>query len=110
MPGPRTGALLAVALVVASSRAGAAPDPEIAWLRATYPHPLAGVHFAALTPRLVAWVPPGGRLVAYLFTADEACTEVELFRHRVPRGSEEPGPQILVGGLRRPVEREDGGF
>ena len=75
----------------------------------TYPEGLAKVHWSSLAPKLVDWVPPGEARVAYLFTAAEACTEVELTRGRSAGTDDEPGP-ILLGGLRRELEKVDGGF
>ena len=70
----------------AASHAGeppaAPPDlaGEIAWARATWPDVFADVHFETPLARLLAWAPPRGERVAYLYTEEHACREVGLHR------------------------------
>ena len=76
----------------------------------TFPEALAGVRWRSLAPKLVAWVRPGGQRVAYLFTPDEACTEVELTRGRGSGNDEEPGPDFSSAGCAGTIEKGAGGF
>ena len=53
---------------------------EIAWARTTWTGELRGVHFKSPLASLLAWVPAGRAVQAYIWTEDHACQRVELFR------------------------------
>ena len=95
----------------AASHAGeppaAPPDlaGEIAWARATWPDVFADVHFETPLARLLAWAPPRGERVAYLYTEEHACREVGLHRENpdtLDDGTSEPAT-ALGGRLRGPT-------
>jgi hypothetical protein len=58
---------------------------EIAWARKRWPDDFKGLHFHSPLAKLLAWVPPGRTVPAFLFTNREfsdthACRRVELSR------------------------------
>lgn len=101
--------VLLFAAIVARSGQAAEPTPdlekEIAWARAGWRDTLKGLHFHSPLVKLMAWVPRGGTVTAYLYAEDLACRRATLSRGHSSdptddrEADEPPAPPVLIAKI-----------